>query len=102
MLVLAQTLVGTGLAWPVPLAEDRGGKWHSTERAACEQGKSRWTIMASDSSRGQYEIGEANNPKQVNWESFPPFADILRRAYSDRLIDSLDHPLLNKLRGKIE
>ena len=44
-----------------------------------------------------------NNPKEVDWDSFPPIRDILRQALSDgRLIDSMDHPLLKKLRGEIE
>ena len=40
-LVLTQILAGASLVWPVPLVEDRGGKWNSTQRAACVQGKTR-------------------------------------------------------------
>ena len=99
-LVLTQILAGASLVWPVPLAEDRGGKWNSTQRAACEQGKTRWTNKTSG--RGEYDILTVNNPKEVDWDSFPPFRDILRQAASERLIDSLEHPLLKKLRGEIE
>jgi hypothetical protein len=99
-LVLAQTLAGTSLVWPVPLAEDRGGKWNSTQRAACDQGKTRWTNKTSG--RGEYDIVTVNNPKEVDWDFFPPFRDILRQAASEHLIDSLEHPLLKKLRGEIE
>lgn len=99
-LVLAQSLAGASLVWPLPLAEDRGGKWNSTQRAACEKSKTRWTNMASE--KGQYEITTVNNPREVDWDSFPPFRDVLRQAASERLIDSMDHPLLRKLRGEIE
>ena len=99
-LVLTQILAGASLVWPVPLAEDRGGKWNSTQRAACEQGKTRWTNKTSG--RGEYEILTVNNPKDVDWDSFPPFRDILRQAASERLIDSMEHALLKKLRGEIE
>ena len=99
-LVLTQILVGASLVWPVPLAEDRGGKWNSTQRAACAQGKTRWTNKTSG--RGEYDILPVDNPKVVDWDSFPPFRDILRQAASERLIDSLEHPLLKKLRGEIE
>jgi hypothetical protein len=102
LIVTAQTLIGTILAWPVPLAEDRGGKWNSQQRVASEQGKMMWTNMASNHSRAQYDISTVDNPKEVDWKSFPPFAEILRQAFSERLIDSIDHPLLKKLRGKIE
>jgi len=99
-LVLTQILAGASLVWPVPLAEDRGGKWNSTQRAACGQGKTRWTNKTSG--RGEYDILTVNNPKEVDWDSFPPFRDILRQAASERLIDSLEHPLLRKLRGEVE
>jgi len=99
-LVLAHSLAGASIVWPVPLAEDRGGKRNSTQRAACEQSKTRWVNMASE--KGQYEITTVNNPREVDWDSFPPFRDVLRQAASERLIDSMDHPLLRKLRGEIE
>jgi hypothetical protein len=81
-------------------AEDRGGKWNSTQRAHCEQGKTHWTNMASG--RGQYDIITVNNPKAVDWDSVPPFRDILQQAASERLIDSMNYPLLRKLRGETE
>jgi hypothetical protein len=99
-LVLAQTLAGASLVWPVPLAEDRGGRWNSTQRGGCEQGKTRWTNITSG--RGQYDIITVNNPKAVDWDSVPPFRDILHQAASERLINSMEHPLLRKLRGETE
>ena len=100
-LVLTQTIAGAGFLWHVPLAEDRGGRWNSQQRAGCNQGETRWTNMASG--RGQYDIKTIDNPKQASWESFPPMSDMLRQALSDgRLVDSLDHALLKKLRGEIE
>jgi len=100
-LVLTQTIAGAGFLWHVPLAEDRGGRWNSQQRAGCNQGETRWTNMTSG--RGQYDIKTIDNPKQASWESFPTMSDMLRQALSDgRLIDALDHPLLKKLRGEIE
>jgi hypothetical protein len=99
-LVLAQTLAGAPLVWPTPLAEDRGGKWHSTQRAACNQGKTKWTNMVAG--RGEYDVTTVNNPREVDWDAFPPFCEILRQAASERLINSMDHPLLLKLAGETE
>ena len=99
-LFVAQTLYGASLVWPVPRAEDRGGKWNSTQRVACDGGKSHWTNMASG--RGQYDIHTIDNPKEIDWDTLPPFSTILREAVSERFIDSLDHPLLKKLRGQVE
>jgi hypothetical protein len=96
-LVVTQTLEGAWILWPVPLAEDRGGKWNSSQRAACERGKTLWTNMQSD--RGQYEVTTVDNPRAATWDSCPAVCEILRQALSERLITSLDHPLLCKLRG---
>lgn len=101
-LMVTQTLVGAILVWPVPLAEDRGGRWNSTQRQASEQGKRQWTMMASNSSRAEYEIRHVDNPKVVDWETLPPFNEILRQAASELLVATLDHPLLQKLRGQID
>jgi hypothetical protein len=100
-LVITQTLAGAPLLWGVPQEEDRGGRWHSQERAARHQGTTRWTNMVAG--RGQYDFTTIDNLKQVDWDSFPPMAETLRQALSDgRIIDSMDHPLLRKLRGEIE
>lgn len=99
-LVVTQTLAGAPILWPVPLAEDRGGKWNSTQRAACNQAKSRWTNLVSG--RGQYDCQSVDNPREVDWDALPTFREILEQAVSERLIDSMDHTLLRKLRGEIE
>jgi hypothetical protein len=103
-IVIAQTQVGLILAWPVPLEQDRGGRWHSEHRRAAEDGKTKWTTMVSNTPRAKYDVTSVDNPKpvQVDWKSLPPFAEILQQAFSERLIDSVEHPLLMKLRGKIE
>ncbi len=100
-LVLTQTQAGAVMLWGVPQGEDRGGSWNSTKRDACHKGESRWTNMSSG--RGQYDVTTIDNPREVDWASFPPMSEILRQALSEgRLIDSMDHPLLKKLRGEIE
>ena len=99
-LVVTQSLAAAPILWPVPLAEDRGGKWNSSQRAACDQAKSRWTNLVSG--RGQYDCQSVDNPREVDWDALPTFREILEQAVSERLIDSMDHPLLRKLRGEIE
>jgi hypothetical protein len=99
--VLAQNLSGDAFPWPVPLAEDRGGQWNSSHRSACDSGLHKWTNMSAG--RGRYDITAVDNPKEVDWNSYPPMSEILRQALSDgRLIDSMDHHLLRKLAGKTE
>jgi hypothetical protein len=97
---LAETLIGVAFVWPVPLAEDRGGKWNSSQRSACHEAESHWTNMAAG--RGEYDVTIVDNPQTIDWTVFPVISDILRQAASDRLIDSLDHKLLRKLRGEAD
>ncbi len=99
-LFVAQTLFGASLVWPVPPADGRGGKWNSSHRTGCHSGKSRWTNMAAGNN--QYDIATVDDPKEVDWDAMPPFKTILREALAERFIDSLDHPLLKKLRGQVE
>jgi hypothetical protein len=99
-LVVTATLIGSAFVWPVPLAEDKGGKWNSSQRAACHQAESHWTNMAAG--RGEYDVMTVDNPREVDWAALPDFREILRQAASERLIDSLDHHLLRKLRGESE
>jgi hypothetical protein len=99
-LVLTQSLVGAAFLWPVPLMEDRGGQWNSSQRAACDSAIHKWTNMSAG--RGRYDVVTVDNPKPVDWGSFPIFREILRQACSESLIDSLDHPFLRKLAGEPE
>lgn len=99
-LVLTVSLVGAVIVWPVPLAEDRGGKWHSTLRAACHTARSKWTNISSG--KGRYDVVTVENPKEIDWESFPPYSEILRQACSEYYIDTLNHPLLRKIAGAIQ
>src|SRR5215831_4978660 len=96
--VLTVTLMGNTLVWPVPEAEDRGGQWNSSQRAARDSGVSKWTNMAAG--RGRYDLTAVDNPKTVDWNAFPQFREILRQACSGRFIDTLGHPLLRKLAGE--
>jgi hypothetical protein len=100
-LVLTQSLIGNTFLWGVPRAEDKGGSWNSTQRESCFKGQSHWTNMASG--HGKYDVTTINNPKEVDWNSFPPMVEFLHQALSDgRLINSMDHPLLLKLGGELE
>jgi len=90
--------MGNTLVWPVPEAEDRGGQWNSSQRAARDSGVSKWTNMAAG--RGRYDLTAVDNPKTVDWNAFPQFREILRQACSGRFIDTLGHPLLRKLAGE--
>ena len=61
----------------------------------------KWVRVSANMSLGAYEICEATGSLSApQWPALP-FSEILRIAFKDRLhIDSIDHPMLKKLRGE--
>jgi hypothetical protein len=52
-------------------------------------------------SLGAYEVFEATGElPEPQWPELP-FSQILQIAFKDKYIDSLDHPVLRKLRGEV-
>lgn len=98
-LTVVQTLVGQRLLCPVPLGEDKRGQSYSSHRAAFDQAKTKWTRMAHTGFR--YNITTCENDRTVDWKAFPSPEEILTQALADHLIETLDHPVLEKLRGKV-
>jgi hypothetical protein len=52
-------------------------------------------------SLGAYDVFQAS--AELSDPTWPeaPFRDLLRVAFKDRFIQSLDHPVLKKLRGEV-
>ena len=66
---------------------------------AAEIAMSRWVRVAANMSLGAYEtyaaIGDLQDPM---WPQMP-FQEILKVAFKDHVVESLDHPLVRRLRG---
>jgi hypothetical protein len=60
-----------------------------------------WVRITANMSLGAYDIYEAtgNLPDPV-WPDLP-FPDLLRIAFRDRIVDRVDHPLIQRLRGAV-
>jgi hypothetical protein len=96
------TLAGTLLLWPVPLPTSDGpeNSWNKSKRAAAEHAEIKWIRMTSDRGAGAYKVivAEAAHPDPV-WPD-TSFGELLRIAFDNgRLIDTLDHPVIKRLRG---
>ena len=87
--------------WPVPLPEPDGREmeWHRSAREAAALATGQWIRCRANLSLGAYEIFQAescmSNPK---WPDLS-FQEIIRIAFRDRLIASMDHPVIKRLRG---
>jgi hypothetical protein len=87
--------------WPIrlPAPDGKHNPWHKAAETAAEIAMQRWVRITANMSLGAYEIFEAaGNIPQPVWPKLP-FAELLKIAFRDRLIDRLDHPVVLHLRG---
>jgi hypothetical protein len=93
---------GVVFLWPVrlPASDGRVNEWHRSLQEAAERAMHHWIRVAANMNLGAYEIMEATakmpNPE---WPEYT-FQDLLRIGFRDRIISSLDHPVLKRLRGE--
>jgi len=102
-LYLTITRQGVVLLWPVKLPGPDGkhNEWHRSAAEAAERAMGKWVRVTSSMSLGAYEMFEASAdlPDPV-WPDIS-FEEILKIAFGDRLVDSPDHPLVQRLRGAV-
>jgi hypothetical protein len=103
-LYLTITRQGVVSLWPVRLPGPDGKhlEWHRSAMEAAEAAQTRWIKIRANMNLGAYEIFEALNdniPAPV-WPE-ESFEQIIRVAFRDRFIDSIDHPVVKRLRGQV-
>ena len=61
-----------------------------------------WTRVRANMSLGAYEVigGHWRQYPRAEWPELP-FKDIYRIAFKDKIIRSLDHPVVKRLRGGV-
>jgi hypothetical protein len=94
---------GVLFLWPVKLpgSEGRVNEWHRSAAEAAELAMSKWIRVQADMHLGAYRLTEAaGNVSEPAWPDLP-FREILRVGFRDRLVTSLDHPLVKRLLGAI-
>lgn len=94
---------GVLFLWPVALPGPDGKtmEWHRSALEAATLAQSGWVRVQANMALGAYEVFQAANdlPAPV-WPSIN-FSAILRVAFKGRFINTLDHPVLRRLRGEI-
>jgi hypothetical protein len=102
MLYTAINRQGVTILWPVrlPVADGRRiNEWHRSAMEAAELAMTRWVRMKSNLALGAYETFEAAGViPEPEWPDVT-LAALLKIAFTDRLVDSLDHPVIRRLRG---
>lgn len=93
----------TPFVWPVPLPGEDGkiNEWHASALDGAELARTKWTrVWCKSFSVGQYEVIEAT--KQFPEPEWPAYTveDYMRLAFKDRVIASMDHFVIKRLRGE--
>jgi hypothetical protein len=89
--------------WKVrlPGADGKSNSWWDSAHEAAALARKTWVRIAADQSLGAYRVWEATG--ELGDPEWPDksFRELLAIAFKGKLIDSLDHPVLRKLRGEV-
>jgi hypothetical protein len=85
--------------------QERDGKWnywHRSQQDAAELAMRNWLRMISNKDIGGYDLVEAPGIfTGPDWGDLPSFAELMRIAFRDFLVDDVDHIHLKRLRGEL-
>jgi hypothetical protein len=92
---------GVVFLWPVRLPDPDGKQmeWHRSAREAAELSMTRWVRVKANRSLGAYEMFVAESAMSEPAWPETTYQELIRLAFRDRLISSLDHPVIKRLRG---
>ena len=88
--------------WPIRLPGPDGkiDDWNRSALEAAAMAETQWVRVASNMALGAYDVFTASADwPEPDWPDLP-FNEILRIAFKGRVIESLDHPTLKRLRGE--
>ena len=101
-LFTAMNRQGVLFLWPVrlPGADGRLDDWSRSAMEAAQHAQGKWVRVTANMSLGAYELYEAAGQWSApEWPDIP-FQQILKIAFKDHFIDTMDHPILRRLRGE--
>jgi hypothetical protein len=92
---------GVVFLWPVrlPAPDGKDMDWHRSQREAAAMAMEHWIRIKANTDLGAYEMFRPTNPPpDPEWPK-ESLLDLIRIAFRDRVVDSLDHPVVQRLRG---
>ena len=102
-LFTAMNRQGVLFLWPVrlPGSDGRVDDWSRTALEAAQLAVKHWSRVTANMSLGGYEVFQATGQlPEPEWPDLT-LQQVLRVAFKDRFITTLDHPVLRKLRGEV-
>jgi hypothetical protein len=104
VLRLAVTTDGRAFIWPLRLAGPNGlmMDWWRSALLAADEAEKTWVSLQPNKREGRYEILTAANQNRPApaWPD-EPFDELVRTGFGDRIILSIEHPIIKKLRGAL-
>jgi len=96
---------GNVFLWPAKLPTADGSatarSWYQSALRAAEEAKKVWVKIVGNKSLGAYDIivarGDLGEPQ---WPDHA-FGDLIKLAFHDKLIDSLQHAVIREINGEI-
>jgi hypothetical protein len=101
LLLTCVNRAGDLFLWRVKLpgADGRSNTWTDSALQIAKAAEDNWARMVSDTANGIYTHYEPSTDlPDPRWPSIS-FREIIRIAFRDRMIESLDHPVIRELRG---
>ena len=97
------TRQGVVFLWPVrlPGPDGRIDEWSRSFLEAATRAQGQWVRVAANMHLGAYEVFEASPGLPAPEWPVVPFGELLRVAFKDRFLTSLDHPVLRRLWGEV-
>jgi hypothetical protein len=88
--------------WPVrlPGTDGRVDTWSKSALEAAQMAMHSWVRVTPDQSLGAYNVFYADHPRDPVWPELS-MQELLRIAFKDRYVDTLDHIILRQLRGEV-
>ena len=103
LLHTAMNRQGVLFLYPIRLPGPDGklDDWSRSALEAVQRAQTNWVRVAANMSLGAYDVFEATATlPEPQWPE-QSFQELLKVGFKDRQIDSLDHPVIRKLRGEI-
>jgi hypothetical protein len=101
-LVLATTRGGVPFILPLrfPGADGKDNEWWRSLREHAKRAETHWIRIIPNQELGAYEAMQAADMlSEPTWPDLP-FWEIIAIAFKNYLIDKLDHPVIQRLRGQ--
>ena len=104
-LFLGITQDGQIFLWPIKIQDDLNSKgwldpWNRSGKTIAETAMSSWVRISSNQAKKEYEAFKANWDLEPDWPQ-DSFEDILEIAFKDRVISSMEHPIVRYLKSEI-